>query len=132
MALRIDGKLMLGKMAPIGLDHSFFKGCWPGRHAVIKVRVRLCARKRARTVAVAHRGIFDHVVLVRCDLLALLPERRAHCSVRVDGVAGPITAGVGEVKFSRKNSRKDFESEISSQQLGGPPGGFEINRTPMN
>src|SRR5262249_10579887 len=126
MALRIDGKLLLGKMAPAGLDHSFFKGCWPGSHAVIKVCIRLCARKCARAVAVAHRRVFHDVVLVGSDRFALLPERRAHCAVGVDGIAGPIAARVGKVKSSRKSPGNDFEAELAGEQLGMSLDAFEI------
>src|SRR5262249_10374881 len=126
MALRIDGKFLLGEMTPIGLDHSFFKGCWPGCHAVIKVCVRFCARKRAGTVAVAHGRIFHDVVLVGSDRFALLPERGAHCAVGVDGIAGPIAAGVGKVKSSRKCPGDDFEAELAGEQLGMALDAFEI------
>src|SRR5262249_42028083 len=126
MALRVDGKLLLGKMAPVGLDHSFFKGCWPGSHAVIKVCIRLCARKCARTVAVAHRRVFYNIVLIPCDGIALLPNRRAHRAIGMDGIAGPIAAGVGKVKSSRKSPGNDFETELAGEQLGMPLDAFEI------
>src|SRR5262249_30439111 len=126
MALRIDGKFSLGKMAPVGLDHSFFKGCRPGRHAVIKVRVRPCARKRARTVAVAHGRVFHNVVLVGSDRFALLPERRAHRGVGMNGIAGPIATGVGKIESSRKCPGNDFEAELAGKQLGMSLDAFEI------
>src|SRR5262249_25831329 len=126
MALRIDGKFLLGKMAPIGLDHSFFKGCWPGRHAVIKVCVRPCARKRARTVAVAHGRVFHNIVLVGSDRFALLPERGPHRAIGMNGIAGPIATGVRKVKSSRKSPGDDFEAELTGEQLGMPLDAFEI------
>src|SRR5262249_10776949 len=113
-------------MAPVGLDHSFLKGRWPGRHAVIEVCTELCARKRPRTVAVAHGRVFHNVVLVGSDRFALFPKRRAYCAVGVDRIAGPIAAGVGKVESSRKSPGNDFEAELAGQQLRMPLDALEI------
>ena len=126
--MRIDGEFLLRKMAPVGLDHSFFKGRGPGRHAVIEICIRLCARERARAVAVAHGRVFHNVVLVRGDRFALLPDRRAHCAVGMDGIAGPVAAGVGKVESAGKSAGDNFEAELAGQQLGVALDAFEITR----
>ena len=118
-------------MAPVGLDHSFFKRRGPGRHAIVEIRIRFCAREGARAVAVAHRGILDHVVLIRRNRFALLPNRRANRAVGMDCIAGPVVARVGEVKPAGKSSGHNFETELAGKQFGVALDAFEITRAAM-
>src|SRR5687768_5876990 len=72
--LAVNREFVFGKVAPAGLDHAFFEGGRPCGHAEPEIRLRLSTCQCARAVAIAFAGIFDHIVLVDCDQLALLPN----------------------------------------------------------
>ena len=105
VALPIDRKFLFGKMAPASFDHPFFKSRRPGGHAIPEIAIRLGTRKGAGAVAIALGRIFDDIVLVRCDQLALFPDRRAHGAVGVDRIVGPISARIGKIKSARERCR---------------------------
>src|SRR5258707_3715623 len=72
----------------------------------------LGARGSARTILHALRRILDDVVLVGGDMLALLPDRRAHGAVRADRVARPVTARVVEGEATREGPGHDLAGEL--------------------
>src|SRR5688572_63886 len=128
VALPIDRKFLFGKMAPASFDHSFFKSRRPGGHAIPEIAIRLGTRKGASAVAIALRRIFDDIVLVRCDQLALLPDGRAHRAVGMDRIVGPIPARIGKIKPARKSSGHDSKTKFAGEQLGMALDAFEIAR----
>src|SRR5215470_8841547 len=98
MALRIYGKLLDWKVAPVGFDHSFFEGRRPGRHAIVKIGIGFGAGQRAGAVAIAHGSILDDIVLIRGDGFALFPDRSTYATVGVDGIIGPVATRIRKVK----------------------------------
>src|SRR5438094_2749793 len=115
-------------MAPACLDHALFEGCWPSCHAIIKIRLRLRPRQCARAVTIAHRFVFDHVIFIRGDHLALLPDRDAHRSVGTDRVARPISAGIRKIKAPWKSACHDLATEFCRQQFSVPLNPLEVSR----
>src|SRR5262249_43745624 len=117
-----------GKMAPVGLDHAFFKYRRPGSHPIIKIRVRLCPGQGPRPVAVAHRAVSDNIVLIRGDRLALFPDRSPHRAVSMNGIVGPIPAGIGKIESSGKGAGDDLEAEFAGEQFGVTLDALKITR----
>jgi hypothetical protein len=118
-------------VAPASFDHSFFESGRPSSHAIPKVSIRLGSRKRAGAIAIALGWIFDDIVLVRRDQLALPPDRRAHGAVAMDCIVGPIPAGIGEVESAGKGAGHHSEAELAGEQLGMALDAFEVARATM-
>jgi hypothetical protein len=128
VALPIDRKFLFGKMTPASLDHPFFKSGRPGSHAIPEIAIRLGTRKGAGAVTIALGGILDDIVLIGCDQLALFPDGRAHGAVGVDGIVGPVPAGIGEIESAGKGASHHSEAELAGEQFGMALDAFEIAR----
>src|SRR5437667_1539644 len=112
MAGEVDRKLTSREMPAHRILHAGLEGDRPGRHAVVESRSGLGARHRARAVAKPHRGVAHHLVLVRPDVLALEPDRRAHGAVRTDGIAWPVAARMVEIEPAGEGHRHGLAAEF--------------------
>ena len=95
-----------------------FKGHRPARHAMVKLGPLLGTGQDHRAVAIHHRLVFHHLVLIPCDQPVLVPDGRSDAAVRVDGVPRPVAAGIQQVKPTRITHAGHLIAELTRQHPG--------------
>src|SRR5215204_7698762 len=111
------------------IPHALFESDGPARHAVIEDGARFGPRHRAGAITQTHGGIADHVVLIWRDMFADLPDRRAHATVRLDGVPRPVAAGIVEEEAARKRHSDGLVAEFPRVGFGHRLHGLEVSGT---
>ena len=108
------------------VQHAFLEGNRPGRHAIVEVAALPGPGVLPGAVDLPQGGVFDHVVLVPADELAVQPDGRAHAAVFVESVVGPVAARVREVEAAGVGHVAHLVAAFAGEGLRQPLDGAPV------
>ena len=113
MTVHIDRIFSIREVIAADGLHGFLEGRRPGRHAIVKSGARFGAGGDAGAVAGPQARIVDDLVFVFRYDLAVEPDGGADGAVCIHRIAGPVAAGIGQVKPARIGHAGDFVAEFA-------------------